>query len=193
MGDLTTDFNKWEFKCSHCGIFHMNAAFIEKLQAFRTYIDVIMHVTCGYRCQIHNDSLKGASRKSQHLDGNAVDCWTQAMSAIELALMAIDFGFRGVICYPDKGIVHIDERPGDVWHVLPPKTKVKRKEEDKMAKDEGKKAMKKSKTTWCAAFTGVFAIARVIFPEWAVLIECAMAATGTGAVIAMRQGIEKAK
>ena len=193
MGNLTENFSKWEFKCSHCGVFHMNADFVEKYQAFRTHIDVALHNTCGYRCQIHNDSIKGASKKSQHLEGNAVDCWTPAMSAEELALMAKDFGFRGVICYSDKGIVHIDERPGDVWYVLPPRTTKRQEKEPVMADKSEKKSMWGSKTVWFSVFTGVLMVLRTVRPEWAAVLDILMAGTGTTAAVSMRQGVEKAK
>jgi uncharacterized protein YcbK (DUF882 family) len=75
---LTNNFSLSEFQCK-CGC-EMPDDVLENikelacnLQYIREYLDEPIHLTNAYRCQKHNDSIKGSSKNSQHILGKAAD------------------------------------------------------------------------------------------------------------------------
>lgn len=111
---------------------------VSALQAFREMFwnpanayECKIQVTSWYRCPGHNASAKvGGSPESQHLLGNAADCVVLkpdggVVDPDLVAMMARASGlFSGIICYPQKNMVHLDRRrdvgkPDSFWNFGP--------------------------------------------------------------------------
>ena len=88
----------------------MNEELIEKLDALRDMVGHPIYISCGYRCQIQNDRIKGSVSNSQHVQGIAADIYCNELSVDELAGYAEQVGFRGIGRYYDSGFVHVDVR-----------------------------------------------------------------------------------
>lgn len=107
---ISKDFKLSEFEC-HCGEHHvaLDEQLIELLQVLRMRIDLPIVIMSGYRCKAYNRTLKGASPKSQHMLGKAVDIKVRGMKPAQVAMMAEAVGFTGIGTYPT--FTHIDVRP----------------------------------------------------------------------------------
>ena len=107
-------FNNSEFKCKCCGWLPRNGmseVLLEKLDLLREKIGVPIYVSSAYRCPEHNAAVGGVPN-SQHVDGTAVDIYTDSLSVDELADAAMEFGFDAIGRYYDDEFVHLDCRNG---------------------------------------------------------------------------------
>jgi len=78
--------------------------------------DAILTFSCGYRCQFHNDRLKGSVPNSEHIQCMALDTIPpNCMSVDDLADIAIECGAGGVGRYYSMGFVHIDSGERRDW------------------------------------------------------------------------------
>lgn len=106
---VSKHFTKDELACRCCGFFNMEPPFIAFLEKIRRQLGQPMVINSGCRCVKNNQSIKGASPKSSHLDGVAVDVATPSSSyAFDLVRLAIKEGALGVGIY--EGRVHIDKK-----------------------------------------------------------------------------------
>lgn len=111
---LTENFNLTEFQCKcGCGQVKVDSAFVKQLQAFREHLGKPIVSNSSYRCEYNNKRVGGADN-SYHRHGRAVDmiAYCSDTTVMELYRLAVEFGFNGVIAYPNKGIVHVDNRDG---------------------------------------------------------------------------------
>ncbi len=113
---LSPNFNLREFQCKCCGQVKLQHSFLVKLQGFRDTLGVPIVSNSSYRCEINNERC-GGRPNSYHRLGRAVDIIVHhtGMTMDELYRAAVAYGWGGVIAYPKKGIVHVDNRDG-VWH-----------------------------------------------------------------------------
>lgn len=75
-GQVEENFNIDEFRCPANGEILLNKQVLEhinRLQRFRVWYNRAMIVDSGYRTREYNSTLKGASPKSQHMNGLAAD------------------------------------------------------------------------------------------------------------------------
>lgn len=74
-----------------------------------------LRITSGFRTAAHNQSIEGAARNSKHVQGEAVDFWSQEMDALTLARMGAILGRGGVGFYPNRNFVHLDSGEVRRW------------------------------------------------------------------------------
>lgn len=73
MGDLSKDFNRYEFACAcGCGFDTVDSELVRILQDIRDHFDSWIAITSGCRCPAYNLSCGGASQ-SQHKTARAAD------------------------------------------------------------------------------------------------------------------------
>lgn len=107
MGDLSLNFSRREFACSHCGRrVGPTTALVDVLQRLRTLQGKPLIVVSGYRCVAHNKSVGGV-RYSEHLTGNGADI-ARGQFRPEQARAA---GARG-IGVRAGWVIHVDMRAG---------------------------------------------------------------------------------
>lgn len=114
MTKLSEHFSKKEFACKHCNeIINIDPLLIAKLECLRSAIgNKPIFITSGYRCEIHNKKVGGASN-SQHLKGKAVDIWVKE-DMLELTKLADRiFSQGGMGTY--KNFIHLDTGPKRRW------------------------------------------------------------------------------
>ena len=130
MGNLTRNFSRSEFACKcGCGFDEIKPELVKQLQRFRdllwirTGIEVPVTVTCGCRCDLHNEAIGGA-KNSYHTIGAAVDItfgsditfWQKSHIPLIGARMAFLSNHLGVMtvngigAYPDRNFLHLDIR-----------------------------------------------------------------------------------
>ena len=137
----TPHFKREEFFCHHCNTEQMQQGFIDKLEAFRVWLNLPLTILSGYRCPEHNAEVKGA-KYSAHLNGDAVDIKTpKGLTIFEFFKKVEQFGeFSRIGINAMSGFLHIDDEtneaiyPGKRWYYVgagnktKPLTKEKRKE-----------------------------------------------------------------
>ena len=112
MGDISKDFNRYEFSCQcGCGFNTVDVELIIVVQDVRDYFGQPVRINSGCRCPKHNAAI-GGSKNSQHLFGKAADI-------VVLGVFAWDVDEYLKDKYPDKygigrysGWTHIDVRAG---------------------------------------------------------------------------------
>lgn len=115
MGDLSTHFSAWEFKCRCCGqLGELNniRLLIDALEYLRMQVERVVNVNCGYRCPKHNAEV-GGEKNSYHVQGIAADIVIVGLTPIQMFRQAEKISvFRngGIGIYPDNGFIHIDLR-----------------------------------------------------------------------------------
>ena len=83
------------------------------LEPLRLWIGKGIAVTSGYRCEEVN-RLAGGAKHSQHLFGEAADCYIpEGPVALLAALMASRLAFDQAITYRRKHILHLSYRKGN--------------------------------------------------------------------------------
>jgi uncharacterized protein YcbK (DUF882 family) len=118
MGDLTKNFNAYEFRCK-CGLCEasdnkMDMDFVKTLQEARDVAGRLLKITSGFRCSQHPESLKRPT--SSHTLGLAVDIATPDSSSrhnIVRALIRVGLSRIGI----GKNFVHVDadlDKPANV-------------------------------------------------------------------------------
>lgn len=106
MGDLSLNFDRREFACTHCGRrVGPSIALVDALQRMRTAIGAPLVIVSGYRCRAHNRAVGGVLR-SHHLTGEAADV---PRGLIRPALARAS-GARG-IGVRDGWVIHVDAGP----------------------------------------------------------------------------------
>ena len=116
---MTKNFSKSEFDCSdgsdmNIAIYHNMVKVANQLQILRNYIGKPITINSGYRSEEYNASIKGSSKKSQHVMGRAADIVVKGMkplevhTTIELLIDKGDMLQGGLGLY--KGFVHYDIR-----------------------------------------------------------------------------------
>ena len=119
---MTKNFSKEEFDCKcNCGvcempinIYHNMVKVANQLQILRNYIGKPITINSGYRSEEYNASIKGSSKKSQHVMGRAADIVVKGMSplavhtTIELLIEKGDMLQGGLGLY--DSFVHYDIR-----------------------------------------------------------------------------------
>ena len=85
---------------------------IECAQKLRDLVGAELFITSGYRTPEHNREVNG-SEHSFHMKGQAMDCWTPSATSLELALAAVQAGFRTVIIERSKAVVHCALGPAE--------------------------------------------------------------------------------
>lgn len=108
---ISEHFRVREFRCKDGSdpVF-VAPSLVDLLEKGRAILGAAIHINSGYRTVSHNAKQKGASPKSQHLYGHAVDIWVEGRTPEEVydcfdRLMP-DSG--GVGIYSDR--VHVDDR-----------------------------------------------------------------------------------
>ncbi len=112
MGNLSENFNRYEFSCScGCDFDAVDAELILVLERLRKHFNAKVTITGGNRCERRNAEVGGSST-SLHQDGKAADVRVEGISADEVA----DYLERQ---YPDRygigrylGRTHVDARSG---------------------------------------------------------------------------------
>lgn len=119
FGHSLKHFSFDELKCKNCcdvlKLSKKSVNFLFQLDGFRSFLsksfgtDIPIHVTNNYRCPIKNQKVSG-SPKSFHLESRAVDVYSDYVSNKSFFLKAVEFGFKGIGVYPDRGFIHLDNR-----------------------------------------------------------------------------------
>ena len=116
---MTKNFKISEFQCK-CGCempedVYMNIVKLaNQLQVLRNTIGRPIHLTNAYRCQEHNDSIKGSSSNSQHILGKAADIQVKGFRTEKVANLIEILISNGDMLQGGLGIyntfVHYDHR-----------------------------------------------------------------------------------
>lgn len=107
---LSKNFISTEFDCQGkgcCSSTQIDEELITYLQQIRNHFGKSVNINSGYRCQIHNANIGGATR-SNHMDGEAADIRINGIAPIEIARYAESIGIKGIGVY--SWGVHIDTR-----------------------------------------------------------------------------------
>ena len=118
---MTKNFSKSEFDCSdgsemNIAIYHNMVKVANQLQILRNYIGKPITINSGYRSEEYNASIKGSSKKSQHVMGRAADIVVKGMTPVEVTevierlISNGDMLQGGLGLYEKKGFVHYDIR-----------------------------------------------------------------------------------
>ena len=115
---LSKNFKSNEFDCHGkgcCSETPIDEKLIEILQKVREHFGVSVKVNSGYRCQVHNSRVSGASKTSYHMKGMAADIVVRGIHPVRVARYIESLGVSGRVgCYTyddeGKGFVHIDTR-----------------------------------------------------------------------------------
>jgi len=94
---MTEHFHLQEFvcKCGNCTTQRLNIELPLALEDLRTLIKRPIEINSAFRCPMWNKTQGGKS-DSEHLEGEAVDCYVKGMDGIELAKAAWEAGFRRI-------------------------------------------------------------------------------------------------
>ncbi len=72
-------------------------------------------IKSGYRTRKTNNAIRGAARKSKHVDGRAADFTIRGVKTFDLVKAAQENGAGGVGYYPRRGFVHVDTGQERYW------------------------------------------------------------------------------
>ena len=116
---MTKNFNLSEFECK-CGckmpeeVYSNVIKLANQLQTLRDIIGKPIHITNAYRCQKHNDTIKGSSKNSQHILGKAADIKVKSLKPKNLAMLIEELIYGGYMLQGGIGVyktfVHYDIR-----------------------------------------------------------------------------------
>ena len=115
MGDISTHFSRWEFKCPCCDFAVVDVELLKLLVLTRYHFNQPITITSGCRCDLHNIAVAGAYR-SKHLLGIAADIivkntWIDDVYNFIDGHAPNKYGLKK---YPNKGFIHVDVRK-DKW------------------------------------------------------------------------------
>ena len=108
---LTPHFNRQEFVCCcegrYCDGFpaEMNSDLLARLEAVRLLLGGPVIITSGVRCPTRNEEVGGVEN-SQHLFGQAADCYAPGIPIATVAAVAESLGLYTIL-YEDRGFVHL--------------------------------------------------------------------------------------
>jgi len=122
---LTTDFNQYEFRCSHCAKDGIDLQFVLKLQQLRDIIGKPIYISSGYRCAKHPiemAKLKDSPRRTTgtHVLGIASDiyCPDLPFSSFVRTIKECNL-FTGIGVDKQRHFVHVDTRNRQLtWRYL---------------------------------------------------------------------------
>jgi Uncharacterized protein conserved in bacteria len=116
MGDLSKNFNRYEFICKgeNCcgGSAPISLYLIAALEDFRLLVGKPVHILSGFRCITHNRNVDGATL-SHHCLGEAADIIVDEFTPLQLVNVALKiprFYSGGIGIY--STFVHLDVRLG---------------------------------------------------------------------------------
>ena len=104
-------FTKSEFTCHcGCGTNLVSDRLTLGLDRARGFADIPFVINSGTRCEIHNGNPEvGGSPTSSHLTGEAADIRAETPAKrFKVVQGLLRAGFRRIIIYRDKGIIHTD-------------------------------------------------------------------------------------
>lgn len=83
--DNITKFKKEDFTCKcGCQQNNMDLKLVRLAEDISDYFGQNVVITCGSRCQKHNDSLPGSSPNSLHIQGKAIDFYVEGIPKSEV-------------------------------------------------------------------------------------------------------------
>jgi uncharacterized protein YcbK (DUF882 family) len=114
---LCNGLSSKEFRCrcqdDYCRSFIVSEKLIAAYEMFRTFLDIPLHITSGYRCAKHNYRI-GGKPMSRHLTGEAIDIAApnllEVFSVQQIISIAKRAGFTYINYYPRKKFFHMDCR-----------------------------------------------------------------------------------
>ena len=112
---LSSNFNSTEFDChgkNCCKETIVDQKLVNYLQKIREHFGKPIYISSGYRCDIHNKNVGGATG-SRHAKGQAADIYIDGVKPAEIAKYAESIGILGIGLYEtekDGFFVHIDTR-----------------------------------------------------------------------------------
>jgi len=109
-------FSADELRCKGSGKLFIDAAALKLLNELRELWEEPLHVVSAYRSVAHNKHVGGA-KNSYHLQGRAFDIAVPQGDQLSFAFKACQVGFTGVILYPRKHFVHVDNRPDPYYDI----------------------------------------------------------------------------
>ena len=115
---LSKNFKSTEFDCHGkgcCSATKIDEALVEFLQKIRDHFNKPVHISSGYRCEIHNAKPSvGGATGSRHTKGQAADIVVEDVEPAEVAKYCESIGVKGIGLYEKKDcgddFVHIDTR-----------------------------------------------------------------------------------
>lgn len=107
-----------EFACKHCRELPsqgMHPDLLAVMELAREKANSPIHITSGYRCQVHNANTPGAASNSYHTRGMAADSWCEGLDVYAYKALLLEcmneLGLQGGLQeYPDAEFVHVDVR-----------------------------------------------------------------------------------
>ena len=113
MGDVAKNFDRAEFRCSHCGrVDVLDQALVAVLQRLRDLKRGPLAVVSGYRCCAHNAAV-GGIQYSEHLFGRAADVARGQFTAEHARICgAHGVGLRA------GWVIHLDVEPGKGFYTF---------------------------------------------------------------------------
>ena len=105
-----------ELRCKGSGKLFIDAAALALLNDLRELWEEPLHVVSAYRSVAHNKHVGGA-KNSYHLQGRAFDLAVPQGDQLAFAFKASQVGFTGVILYPRKHFVHVDNRADPYFYI----------------------------------------------------------------------------
>ena len=119
---LSTNFKSTEFDCHGSGCCtqtKVDDKLVQYLQQIRNHFGKPVNISSGYRCEVHNKNIGGATG-SRHAKGQAADIYISGVTPAEIAKYAESIGILGIGLYEtdaDGHFVHIDTRETkSFWH-----------------------------------------------------------------------------
>lgn len=112
---LSANFKSTEFDCHGkgcCSETLVDQKLVKYLQKIREHFNKPVNISSGYRCEIHNRNVGGATG-SRHSKGQAADIYINGVKPAEIAKYAESIGILGIGLYEtnkDGHFVHIDTR-----------------------------------------------------------------------------------
>lgn len=112
--NLSTNFKVSEFSCKGsgcCSTVKIDSKLVEYLQMIRDHFGKPVTINSGYRCDVHNKKVGGATG-SRHTKGEAADIVVSGVTPAEVAKYAESIGIKGIGLYEakDGNFVHVDTR-----------------------------------------------------------------------------------
>lgn len=112
---LSTNFKSTEFDCHGSGCCtqtKVDDKLVQYLQQIRNHFGKPVNISSGYRCEVHNKNIGGATG-SRHAKGQAADIYISGVTPAEIAKYAESIGILGIGLYEtdaDGHFVHVDTR-----------------------------------------------------------------------------------
>ena len=116
MGDITKNFNRYEFRCFHCATEGIDLAFVVKLQELREVVEHPIYILSGYRCAKHpiemaKYDINPRRTTGTHVLGIASDICCPDLSLSNFAAIIQSSGiFTGVGVDKQRNFVHVDTK-----------------------------------------------------------------------------------